>query len=129
MSWIARVFTIWPQPTKYCSHWITPASIKDPIPCYPADRHDSNGAWVSFGTDGGFVHLVSPAGAVDAAMACTTRTVHTFAQLVKISFEHLDSLQSQSTMHSALCESYTKHALHRLFPTTCKCYVVFLLAG
>ena len=86
MSWIARVFTIWPQPTKYCSHWITPASIKDPIPCYPADRHDSNGAWVSFGTDGGFVHLVSPAGAVDAAMACTTRTVHTFAQLIKIFF-------------------------------------------
>ena len=51
---------------------------------------------------------------------CTARKNHFF--------EHLDSLQLESTMHSALCESYTKHALHRLFPTTCKCYVVFLLA-
>ena len=94
-SWISLISRTLNQTClkhKDCSLWITQAS--SPVPCHPADRHSNGAAWVSFGTDGGFVHLVSPAGAVDAAMACTARTVHTFAQLVKISFLNIWTLCS-----------------------------------
>ena len=88
--------------------WLTPAS--SPVPCHPADRN-SNGAssWVSFGTDGGFVHLVSPPPLLPSMRNCTTCTVHTFAQLVKLCTKGFLTFGLVAVnMHRARCESCTK---------------------
>ena len=54
-------------------------------------------------------HLVSLAGADDAAMACTTCTVHTFAQLVKLCTKGFLTFGLVAVnMHRARCESCTK---------------------